>query len=122
MDTKQILAELRTELSRINQAITALESLDSAGNHATHLATAAPVAAAKRRGRRRMSPAARKRISVMMRARWAERKAGSPGPKRQAAPKRARGGTRIISAAGRKAIAEAAKRMWAKRKRLAKKA
>lgn len=72
MDTKSILVQLKAERDRISQAIAALETLDSTENNSRDIASApkAPVA----RGRRKMSPAARKRISEMMKQRWAERK------------------------------------------------
>jgi len=60
----RILAELKAERSRLEDAIAALEG----GSRAA--------AGARRggRGRRHMSAAARRRISEAMRARWAERK------------------------------------------------
>jgi len=78
MDTKNILSQLRAERDRINQAIAALETLDSKGGGfrrgrgraASTGVKAAPVT----RRRRRMSAAARKRLSEMMKKRWAARK------------------------------------------------
>ena len=78
MDLKNVLEQLHTERDRVNQAITALETLQG-------------ISSAPRRGRppknptqyasvvsmpkkRTMSPAARKRISEMMKKRWAERR------------------------------------------------
>ena len=110
MDTKEILADLRTELSRINQAIAALELLDAAGNHATRPATAAPVAAPKRLSRRRMSAAVRKRLSALAKARWAARRKKVPTAKK-AVP------ARHMSAAARKRLSELAKKRWAKQKK-----
>ena len=77
MDIKKLLAELRSERQRVEQAIAALESLDGAdtrsigkrGPGRPHQ-TGAPT----KGGRRKMSPAGRKRISEMMKARWAARK------------------------------------------------
>ncbi len=79
MDTRRILSELRAERARIEQAIAALEALDT-----TTAATPArrgrrPGATAKpgpkpRGGRRNMSAEGRKRISEMMKKRWAERR------------------------------------------------
>ena len=69
MDTRRILAELRAQGSRIERAIAAIEALQTASARA-----------AKGRGRRRMSAAARKRLSALMKSRWAQRrKAGKPG-------------------------------------------
>ena len=73
MDTSSILKDLRAELNRIEQAIAALEGLDGTGTLKATAPSAQP-APAKARGRRKMSPAGRKRISEMMKARWAARK------------------------------------------------
>jgi hypothetical protein len=64
MDTRNILTSLIAERKRIDQAIVALEALNSAPKQATG------------RGRRHggMSAAARKRMSQMMKARWAARR------------------------------------------------
>ncbi len=74
MDIRRILAELRAERDRIAQAITAIESLNSAGRRIGRRGRGAQATEAKPRRRRRMSAAARKRISAMMKARWAARK------------------------------------------------
>ena len=116
MDTKQILADLRTELSRINQAITALERLDSTGSHATRPDMAAPIGASQHRGRRRMSAAARKRIAEAMRKRWVERKKKTAPAKKVTASKKTVP-ARHMSAAARKRLSELAKKRWAKRKK-----
>lgn len=77
MDIKSVLTQLEMERDRVNQAIAALQQLQG-------------ISTAPRRGRppknpqnigliaspkkRTMSPAARKRISEMMKKRWAERR------------------------------------------------
>ena len=71
MDTRQILSDLRTERDRIDQAISALESL---AGIASVPAKAAP-SIARHGGARTMSADARRRISIRMKERWAERKA-----------------------------------------------
>ena len=63
----RILAELRDERDRLNQAISALEGQGVKGGR-----RGAGVGGPRRR--RRMSPDARRRISEMMKKRWAERK------------------------------------------------
>lgn len=93
MDTNDILAELRAERQRIDQAITALGSLDHAGRNA------------KKRGRHRMSAAGRKRISEAAKAMWARRKKART--------------TRHMSAATRKRLSELAKQRWAEKKKKA---
>lgn len=74
MDTRRILSDLRAERQRIDQAISALESLDGAAPRGRRGRPPAAAAAPGRRRRRRMSAAARKRMSEMMKQRWAERK------------------------------------------------
>ena len=93
MDTRLILAELRAERQRIDQAITALGSLDHAGRHHRHRTSK------QKRGRHRMSAAGRKRISEAAKAMWARRKKART--------------TRHMSAATRKRLSELAKQRWA---------
>ncbi len=64
MDTKRILAELQAERSRIDRAIAAIEAINS--NSAN--------SGAPRRRRGRLSAAARKRLSELMKKRWASGK------------------------------------------------
>ena len=111
MDIKQMLAELQAERGRIDQAIRALEAIDT-NSTPTGTRTRPTQATAKptRRGRRRMSAATKRKLSLLAKARWAERK--------QAVPKQPRA-RRRISAAGRRRIAEAAKKMWAERRKKA---
>jgi hypothetical protein len=85
MDTKQILADLRAELNRIEQAIAALEGLDGTGTLKATALSAQP-APAKARGRRTMSPAARKKIAEAQRKRWAaQKKAAARKPAKKVA-------------------------------------
>lgn len=63
MDIETIVAQLKAERSRMDQAIAALEG-GSGAQRAGH----------SRRGPRRMSAAARKRISDAQKARWAKQK------------------------------------------------
>lgn len=67
MDTHQIISELEAERDRLEQAISALR-----GSMAGRRGPAGIVGG--RRGRRRLSAAAKRRISEMMKKRWAERK------------------------------------------------
>jgi hypothetical protein len=73
MDTTRLIKDLRAEERRIERAIAALEALssDSTGSQTTRTAGASRGA---KTGRRKMSPAARKRISMMMKKRWAARR------------------------------------------------
>ncbi|HZS29433.1 MAG TPA: hypothetical protein VFB76_19565 [Candidatus Angelobacter sp.] len=67
MDTQQIITELEAERDRLDQAITALRG--------SMRGRRGPGGFGKgRRGRRRLTAAAKRRISEMMKKRWAERK------------------------------------------------
>jgi hypothetical protein len=68
MDTQQIISELEAERDRLEQAISALRGSISGRRGA------AGGPGRGRRGRRRLSAAAKRRISEMMKKRWAERK------------------------------------------------
>jgi len=111
MDTRKILADLKAELNRLNQAIAALETLDGTATATTPAAKAAPVLA-KKRG---LTPAGRRRLSAMMKARWAARRkqAAKPTSTKKAAHK-------PMSAATKKRLSLLAKRRWAARKKAAK--
>ena len=80
MDTRTILADLKAELNRLNQAIATLESLDGTATATTPAAIAAPTQA-KKRG---LTPAGRRRLSEKMKARWAARRkqVAKPAPKK----------------------------------------
>jgi hypothetical protein len=79
MDTRTILADLKSELNRINQAISALETLDGTITANTSAAKAAPTQA-KKHG---LTPAGRRRLSAMMKARWAARRKAAAKPPRK---------------------------------------
>jgi hypothetical protein len=72
MDIQEIVSALREERDRLEQAIAALEGED--GRRRGHRAELPEDGRRARRGRRRLSAAAKKRISDMMKKRWAERK------------------------------------------------
>jgi hypothetical protein len=67
MDTQQIITELEAERDRLDQAIAALRGSLRGTRGGLGLGRG-------RRGRRRLSAAAKRRISEMMKKRWAERK------------------------------------------------
>ncbi len=72
MDFSAILAELKSERDRLDQAIAALEG------HSTHHATSrrSATGAGSNRPHRHVSAAARKRLSALLKARWASGKMG----------------------------------------------
>jgi exonuclease VII small subunit len=67
MDTQQIISELESERDRLEQAISALRGSMGSRRGVAGIGKG-------RRGRRRLSAAAKRRISEMMKKRWAERK------------------------------------------------
>ena len=71
MDTKRILAQLRTERGSLDRAIAAIEGLDLTGRRR---AGRPPKAAATQRRRGRMSAAARRKLSRLLKQRWAQGK------------------------------------------------
>lgn len=72
MDIQTVLAELTKERDRIDKAIAALSDLGSRARRPGRPAGSAKLGTS--RPRRHMSAAARKRISQMMKKRWAERR------------------------------------------------
>jgi hypothetical protein len=70
MDIQNILNDLRRERARLDQAIAALEGPGAGPRRRGRPAGTG----SSKRPRRHMSAAARKRISEMMKQRWAERK------------------------------------------------
>jgi hypothetical protein len=111
MDTSTILADLRTELNRLDQAIAALELL---GGAATATPTPAAKAAPPQAKNRRLTPAGRKRLSEMMKARWAARRKSAAKPATKKTSLR-----RTMSPAARKKIAAAQRKRWAAVKKAA---
>jgi len=102
MDTHRIVAELRAERDRIDQAISAIEAVNSTGGRRVGRP---PGAVRKARGRGRMSAAARRKLSRLLKQRWAQGKM-----KRAKVAKPAR----RMSRAARKRIAAAQRARWAK--------
>src|SRR2546427_6664138 len=81
MTLEMALGKLRKERLRLDHQIAAVESaltLDGAGG---------PAGAGRKRGRRQMSPAARKAVGRRMKAYWAKRKKAAKGPSRGKAAK-----------------------------------
>jgi hypothetical protein len=75
MDIQTLVAELTKERDRIERAIAALSDIGTpARRPGRPVGSGAGKSTGGRTRRRHMSPAARKRISEMMKKRWAERK------------------------------------------------
>ena len=107
MDLNKIIAELKREREKIGRAIaTLLEGANVSGKAPTRKATP------KRKGR--ITPEGRRRLSLAMKRRWAERQAKGLSRKTAVPKKRGR-----LTPAGRKRLSEAMKKRWAERKRKA---
>ena len=72
MNIDTIVAELKAERDRINRALAAIEGLNSTGRRRGRPpgSTNAP----KKRGRRKLSAAARRKLSRLLKQRWAQGK------------------------------------------------
>jgi hypothetical protein len=91
-----VIQQLKAEQERVHKEVQRIDAaLAALGVHSNGI------------GPHAMSAAARRRISLAQKARWAKQRAPKPKPKR------------TISAAGRKRIAAAQRARWAKVKRAA---
>ncbi len=109
LDLNRIITELKTERARIGRAIAAVVA-----DAKVAVSGGLRRAAARKRRRGGITAAGRRRLSQVMKRRWAERRMGKTTGK-SAAPKR-RGG---LTAAGRKKLSEAMKKRWAEKKKTA---
>jgi hypothetical protein len=74
MDTQRIISELQDERDRIDQAIVALKTLSPNGSRLAARARKARPVATRTRRRSRLTAAGRKRLSELMKQRWAEQR------------------------------------------------
>jgi hypothetical protein len=78
MDIRSIVSELKSERDRINQAIATLEGLTGNATQrngaARRRATSVHHPPSVRKGRSRLTPEGRRRLSQLMKRRWAERR------------------------------------------------
>ena len=115
MDIQSIVAQLRQEASRIEHAIAALTGLGSQPVRRGRPPKRSQAKITSVKKRRRMSPAARKRISEAMKQRWAKWKGKSAPKKAKTAPKKS-AGRKPMSAAMRRKLSAMMKARWAERK------
>ncbi len=114
MDLLNVVAQLRQEASRIEQAIAALVGLGSQSprrGRPPKLSQAKPASGQKRR---RMSAAARARISAAKKAWWAKQNGAGAKKAKPVAKKTA--ARKPMSAAMRKKLSAMMKARWAERK------
>ena len=77
MDIRGIVSELKSERNRINQAIATLEGLSGGANHrdgAAHRRVSVRHAAPTRKRRSHLTAEGRRKLSQLMKRRWAERR------------------------------------------------
>lgn len=110
MNLTDVVSELDKQIGRLQEARRILTGGVEGGGLQSAVET-------KRRGPRRMSAAARRRISEAQRARWAKVKGTQKTPTPIDAKRGKRKGT--ISVEGRARIAAAQKKRWAKVRRAA---
>ena len=108
----EMVKEFQQERDRLNQAIAALAAL--AGTTRTSSARGAASGP-----RRTLSAAARRKVSLAQKARWAKLRAQNSA---KGQPSTVNPGKRTMSAAARKKIAATQRARWAKLKALQKKA
>ena len=109
-----VLAQLKQELARINQAIAALEALTGTESPRSRTSKGIQSMGPTRLRRRRMSGAARAKIAAAQRARWAKQRASATT--RKATPVKTKGRA-PMSPAARKRLSALMKTRWAARKR-----
>jgi hypothetical protein len=119
MDLTQIIDQLRHQRSRLDSAISALEGGQTAPRRGrppkSAQTTSTPVAVTSKRGPRKMSAAARARISAAQKARWAKQK-GQVAPKTATVAKK-KSGRKPMSPAMKKKMSAMMKARWAARKK-----
>src|SRR5581483_1862936 len=119
VNRERILDELKAERDRLDDAIQALETASS-----NSLGRAARVSGNGRRKRtHRLTPAGRRRLSEMMKKRWAERrkKMGRRGSSATSGKAQGRRRNRLTPE-GRKRLSEMMRARWAARRKNASKA
>ena len=106
------ITQLRGEVGALEQAASALSGAETPSQATTNPTTVTKT------GRKPMSAAARKAVSVRMKASWANRRSSPSKPKATAAPTpKTTTGRKPLSAAARKRMSEKLTTYWAKRKR-----
>ena len=71
LDIERIVADIKKEKDRISRAIAALQKVGSPGGGEKRSGSPSTVSNKKKRG---LTPAGRRRLSLMMKKRWAERR------------------------------------------------
>ncbi len=115
MDIQGIVAELKQQASRIEQAIAALAGFGQPAPHRGRRPKATRAKQVGRRGPRTMSAAARAKIAAAQRARWAKQKRKAL-PKKAAVALKKVSSRKPMSPAMRKKLSAMMKARWAEKK------
>ena len=115
MDISSVVTQLRQEIEHIERAIAALVGLGSQPPRRGRPPTMSQAKSVPVKKRRRISPAARKRISAAMKQRWAKWK-GKSAPKKITPVSKKTTRRKPMSAATRKKLSAMMKARWAERK------
>ena len=115
MDITQIVSELKAEVARIETAIAALLGFGGSSQPRRGRPPKSQVSQPAS-GKRTMSPAARKLISIAQKARWAKQK-GKSAPKKAATPAKKATVRRPMSPAMKKKLSALMKKRWAAAKK-----
>jgi hypothetical protein len=118
MDIQNIVAQLRQEASRLEQAIAALAGYGSQPARRGRPPKGSQSKTASSPKRRRMSAAARARIAAAKKAWWAKHK-GKSGPKKSAVASKKSAARKPMGPAMRKKLSAMMKARWAARKKAA---
>jgi hypothetical protein len=116
MDIQSIVAQLRHEASRIEQAIAALVGLGFQPARRGRSPKVSQAKPASGRKRRTMSASARAKIAAAQRARWAKQK-GKAAPKKTEPHLKKTAGRKPMSPAMKKKLSGLMKARWAARKK-----
>ena len=118
MNITNIVVQLREEVSRLENAIAALEGSGSQGVRRGRPSQGGQARAAGSQKRGHMSAAARARIGAAKKAWWAKQK-GKPEPKAAKPVAKKSTARKPMSAAMRKKLSAMMKARWAQRKKAA---
>jgi hypothetical protein len=116
VDISSVVTQLRQEIEHIERAIAALVGLGSQPPRRGRPPTMSQAKSVPVKKRRRMSAAARKRISAAMKQRWAQWK-GKSAPKKVTPVSKKTTGRKPMSAAMRKKLSALMKARWAEKQK-----
>jgi len=111
MDTLSIIAQLRAERDRLDKALEALEGTTTKARRGGPAGGTRP--------KHRLTPEGRRKLSMMMKRRWAERRKRITGPLNatKTGKDQRQGRKNRLSPEGRRKLSEMMKKRWAERRK-----